>query len=166
MNKIEKLRNLKPKTRDPKHKYSNDEVMEMLKALSKGIGFKEIASIYGVNAGTIAQITKRAAYKIYLQQLNDPGEISDGYHTFNELYEHRHCLFAQIAEWKSRQHSDGTSLGGWFIAGKHKEKGKQITYHIPVRLWDLFSCEELPQAPDYDKHTSDDVLQRLKSNNS
>jgi hypothetical protein len=26
----------------------------------------------------------------------DMGDVSDGYHTFNELYEHRHMLFLML----------------------------------------------------------------------
>ena len=91
------------------------------------------------------------------------GETSDGYHTFNELYEHRHLLFAQLVQWKSKKHSDGTMFDGWFIAGINKEKGKQITYHIPMRLWDSFKCEELENAPEWDGHTPNDVIERLKT---
>lgn len=89
------------------------------------------------------------------------GETSDGYHTFNELYEHRHLLFSKLAEWKSKKHSDGTMFDDWFIAGIGKDKGEQITYHIPLRLWDSFNCEELDTAPEWDGHTANDVLKRL-----
>ena len=40
--------------------------------------------------------------------------VSDGYHCFGELYEHRMTLFAVIVKqnksraWKSKQHDDGT----------------------------------------------------------
>ena len=91
--------------------------------------------------------------------------MSDGYHTFNELYEHRFALFANLVAitdaWKSKKHFDGTMYDGWFIAGINKEKGKQISYHIPVRLWNSFKCEVLDVAPEWDGHTSEDVLKRL-----
>ena len=49
------------------------------------------------------------------------GQTSDGYHTFDELYDHRCLLFcmisAGIAGWKSRKHHDGSEWEGWFIAG-------------------------------------------------
>lgn len=92
------------------------------------------------------------------------GYISDGYHTFDELYEHRHLLFARLAEWKSKKHSNGSEWFGWFIAGIGKEPRKQITYHIPVRLWDFYKCEESDKAPEFDGHNSDDVLERLAIN--
>ncbi len=46
------------------------------------------------------------------------GETSDGYHTFNELYEHRHWLFLCLLAghagiypmWMSKAHYDGSSF--------------------------------------------------------
>ena len=49
----------------------------------------------------------------------DPGEVSDGYHTFNELYEHRHALFLALMKaypqwsWYSGKHHDGSEWQGW-----------------------------------------------------
>lgn len=98
----------------------------------------------------------------------DKGEISDGYHTFNELYEHRHILFlhALMANrnkaWRSKYHSDGKMMAGWFIAGLETELG-QATYHLPERMWALFGgIKEVPTAPEWDGHTSDDVLVRIR----
>lgn len=107
--------------------------------------------------------------------------ISDGYHTFGELYEHRIELFLTICRigydlrrlfpnkdafppvWRSKNHSDGTSFEGWFIAGMWKEKGKQITYHLPMSKWDNTAfMETLDQAPEWDGHTAANVLERLK----
>lgn len=94
------------------------------------------------------------------------GETSDGYHTFNELYEHRHALFSIVVNvydgWKSRKHSDGTEWEGWFIAGVQTPQG-QATYHIPERLWEAYKCTELETAPEWDGHTSADVIDRLKT---
>ncbi len=92
------------------------------------------------------------------------GETSDGYHTFNELYEHRHRLFialcAHVDSWKSRLHDDGSFLEGWFIAGINTPQG-QATYHLPNRLWDDLKAPEMANAPKWDGHTSNDVLDRL-----
>lgn len=96
------------------------------------------------------------------------GNTSDGYHTFNELYEHRHALFLTICRiykdraWKSKFHSDGTMFDGWFIAGIATTDG-QATYHLPLRLWDDFTVSELPMAPPWDGHTPDDVTNRIKN---
>ena len=102
----------------------------------------------------------------------------DGYHTFGELYEHRIALFVRLCEkmtylihprdgrsiWRSKKHSDGElAFGGtWFVLGINKEKGKQITYHLPIHRWDECDfAEELERAPEWDGHTSADVLERL-----
>ena len=103
----------------------------------------------------------------------------DGYHTFDELYEHRITLFMTLCKyfiqgkasydsrnvWTSLFHNDGTCYEGWFILGIGKEKGNQITYHLPMKYWpevQKFS-EVLEKAPEFDGHTSDDVLNRIKS---
>ena len=100
-----------------------------------------------------------------------PGSTSDGYHTFDELYEHRHALFIALCFymppgscWRSRQHSDGSSYDGWFVLGIHKGKGFQISYHLPIALWDQCDpfTETLDRAPAFDGHTSSDVLTRLR----
>ncbi len=105
--------------------------------------------------------------------------ISDSYHTFLELYSHRIELFIALCYaqdkltnvcrtssspvWKSKKHSDGTELEGWFILGINKLRGEQITYHLPIYYWEQCAFEELETAPDYDFHTPKDVLERLKS---
>jgi len=110
-------------------------------------------------------------------------DISDGYHTFDELYEHRIALFIALCRsitamqdfhelttggkkkpivWRSEKHSDGTSMKGWFIMGILKSHGEQITYHLPMDRW--LACgfaETLDQAPEFDGHTSEDVVRRL-----
>jgi len=99
------------------------------------------------------------------------GELSDGYHTFNELYEHRTALFALLANtypycntaWKSRKHNDGTSYDGYFICGIDLPCiGKTVTYHINDKYWDFFeNIKTLEQAPAWDGHTPSDVVIRL-----
>lgn len=100
--------------------------------------------------------------------------IEDAYHTMDELYDHRTILFAIVCNnaclidcdncgWKSKKHSDGTSEEGWFIAGINTPEG-QITYHQKIEFWDLFKVPELEKAPEFDGHTSEDVLERLKLN--
>ena len=104
---------------------------------------------------------------------NGTGHISDGYHTFNELYEHRNLLFLLFLDWcdpedtkpwRAPKHYDGTFYDNWFIVGCEL-KGKQVTYHLPIAFWDL--CNFLPThdaAPHpWDGHTSEDVIERLRS---
>lgn len=94
--------------------------------------------------------------------------ISDGYHTFKELYDHRITLFIALCNtnkelycWKSHFHSDGGFIEGWFIAGINIESGKQITYHLPLSYWDKLDAFILEKAPQWDGHTPDDVAKRL-----
>lgn len=96
------------------------------------------------------------------------GSTSDGYHTFDELYAHRHHLFAVILNdhanlaFKTHKTQDGRSLDGWFIAGLYTPFG-QITYHMPDEWWDrLPTLRVVEQNADYDGHTSNDVLERLR----
>lgn len=103
------------------------------------------------------------------------GSVSDGYHTFDELYAHRVSLFLGLCAevdaraatgyvWRSKKHSDGTMFDGWFVMGICTEPGEQITYHLPIERWPdtEWLGTERPTAPAFDGHTSDDVLERLK----
>lgn len=97
------------------------------------------------------------------------GQVSDGYHTFDELYAHRGALFLALMaqrpdiSWISNLHEDGTSIEGWFIAGMKLSTG-DVTYHLPNDLWSLANktgAEFRKRAPKWDGHTSKDALQRL-----
>ena len=96
------------------------------------------------------------------------GSTSDGYHTFDELYEHRTVLFSVICNshtdlaWKSRHHHDGTMFDDMFIVGIKTPAG-QCTYHCENQYWDLFRVPELERAPEFDGHTPEDVLVRIQS---
>lgn len=110
----------------------------------------------------------------------DLNQVSDGYHTFGELYEHRtelyialctmldlHCHDFVSPVWASKLHSDGTSFDGWFILGVDTDNG-QISYHLPLSKWEdvirrVKTIQILDKAPEFDGHTSADVLERLKS---
>ena len=97
----------------------------------------------------------------------DTGDVSDGYHTFNELYRHRCLLWAFICSrtlnsFKTRKTSSGDQWPGWFIAGMNTPHG-QITYHLPDSLWDLVDAKEIDRNDDYDGHTARDVADRLEA---
>ena len=104
----------------------------------------------------------------YAFHLDDIGEFSDGYHTFNSLYEQRMFLFATIVNqnqslaWKSHKHSDGNECfgGGWFIVGVDTPEGS-YTYHYKNEYWDLFHCQELERGKEWDGHTEKDVERLL-----
>jgi hypothetical protein len=104
----------------------------------------------------------------------ETGKVSDGYHTFDELYNHRCLLFLafqgmaethydgrHVTTWKSRKHHDGSFFDGWFIAGMIFADKSQISYHVTDKYWDLCKAPELEAAPEWDGHTSADVIERL-----
>lgn len=117
--------------------------------------------------------------------------ISDGYHTFDELYEFRKaynaCLFNEWAKHdgfdyqsndptehkmysvhKSWRHHDGEecfpdSKHKWFIVCAMLPTGL-ISNHYKESDWNLFQIPEVEKALfPFDGHTGEDVLNRLKS---
>ena len=127
---------------------------------------------------------RRAIAEVRDERPFDIGRTSDGYHTFHELYEHRHALFLALASampekaWAAREHHDGTKIEGWFVAGILLDLGegvpdktdplgqrpeRQITYHLPDRLWKRVEALGIAvdRAPAFDGHTPEDVLLRL-----
>lgn len=104
-----------------------------------------------------------------LIEVEHTGNVSDGYHTFNELYLHRCTLFIALMKsypqlsWRSKNHDDGSNFEGWFVAGMHLPVG-DISYHLPIDLWnrlDDFSIETSDKAPKWDGHSSEDVIRRI-----
>lgn len=103
------------------------------------------------------------------------GDISDGHHTFKDLYEYRLLYNAALFNiWaklglcdvhKSRFHHDGLHPFNdpkWFIVMAELPTG-QISNHYKVDDWDLFYDvpeRDLPNV--YDGHTPADAAQRLK----
>lgn len=90
-------------------------------------------------------------------------DISDGYHTFGDLYEHREELTNMITimrpqySWKSKQHHDGTMFDDSFIVGFNTPDG-QYSYHYPLDHYDDFKeASELEKAPEYDGHKPEDI---------
>ena len=115
--------------------------------------------------------------KLDLKSIENEVEISDGYHTFDELYDHRITLYIALCNeiakqvnrghynpvWRSKIHSDGSNYDGWFLLGIKEVKGEQITYHIPLERWnDTHRARTLEKSPEFDGHTSNDVLERIK----
>lgn len=102
--------------------------------------------------------------------VKDIGELSDGFHTFNSLYEQRMILFAALVKaykdmaWKSYRHEDGEYCfgGGWFIVGIDTPEGS-YTYHYENKYWDMFDCVDLPRSKHWDGHTEADAETRLMS---
>ena len=102
-----------------------------------------------------------------ISKLPAKGKVSDGYHTFDELYEARCLLFVILIQtgkfpaWKAVANHDGQKWEGWFVAGIFPKNGEQITYHLPVKYWDRLDVEAYEVNPYFDGHTSKDVLARL-----
>ena len=101
-------------------------------------------------------------------------QLSDGYHSFKELYDHRTALFIALCKvvsetsndpvWRSFAHFDGSTIDGWFVLGIGVEPGRQVTYHLPKKFWD--QCEfatAVPKVPAFDNHSGKDVIERLLS---
>ena len=100
------------------------------------------------------------------------GDISDGYHTFRELYEYRmlynaawlnlseqHNEFPVVKSWR---HSDGELCfgGGWFIVVATLPTG-QVSNHYKAEHWGKFLVPE-GTPPEYDGHTPADAADRLR----
>jgi len=90
-------------------------------------------------------------------------EVSDGWHTFDDLYYHRMVLFLalQLAykenSWKSKKHYDEPMFDDSFIVGITTPEGN-YTYHYNLKYWDLFKdVKELERAPKYDGHKPEDI---------
>lgn len=89
-------------------------------------------------------------------------DISDGHHTFQELYNGRMIMSVVICNtysdvsWKSKLHDDGTMFDDMFIVGCETPEGS-YTNHYPLRDWDLFEVIELEKARPFDGHTAADV---------
>ncbi len=112
---------------------------------------------------------------IAIPQNVNVSDCSDGYHTFNELYDFRKVYNAALFnEWaasgkfnvhKSEKHFEGDKCfgGGWFIVVAVLPDG-QISNHYELSDWDLFRVPEYEKALfEFDGHTGDDVLNRLKA---
>lgn len=82
---------------------------------------------------------------------------------FNEWHKHD-----EVEVYKSKRHSDGSipfedDSDDWFIVIAILPEGKHISNHYHMKYWDYFKIPEYKKAKDeYDGHTSDDVLNRLK----
>ena len=93
--------------------------------------------------------------------------VTDGDHTFCELYHHRTILFAALCNaypdksWVSKLHDDHTMYDGYFIAGIETRYG-QATYHCSLDYWDLFDkVNHLDTAPKFDGHSSSVAINRI-----
>lgn len=120
----------------------------------------DVANIETHGLGSVEEVKESA--ESWVEQL------SDGYHTFESLYNQRLVLFASLVNtcpeisWKSKKHSDGKKCfdGSWFIVGINTPHG-QYTYHYKNEFWNMFTCKEIDRAPKWDGHTDQDVRRLL-----
>lgn len=97
-------------------------------------------------------------------------KITDGHHTFGELYDHRRALTAALCRalaldsWRSKEHHPEDSPmfeGGYFIVGVNLPTGP-ITYHYKLSHWDDFAgVIELEHAPRWDGAMPPATVDRL-----
>lgn len=91
-------------------------------------------------------------------------DISDGFHTFGQLYFQRMMLFATLVNlfpdlsWKTKRHEDGEECfgGGWFLVTIDTPAGA-YGYHYEMKYWDMFKCDELDKAKHWDGYTEENV---------
>ena len=131
-----------------------------------------VGQVYGYERIYNAEITayERGAeeQKAIDDEFCKSGEASDGYHTFNELYDFRREYNAALVNsgvWKAhksyRHHSGELCFGGgWFIVMIETPFG-QISNHYENKYWNEFHCEEKEFADEWDGHTEKDVIARL-----
>lgn len=107
----------------------------------------------------------------HTNQNSSVGSLSDGYHTFDELYHHRSMLFLALCltafkdkAWKSLLHEEGGDpmYNGMFIMGVETPYG-QATYHYDIDpYWEKAkNVKEIYHAPKFDGHTPNDAIDRI-----
>ena len=133
---------------------------------------KEIIGFIYDKTDTYELREKSNSWLAWLEKLKEPkdkGEISDGYHTFNELYYYRMLYNAAFfnllpKEWvhKSKKHHDGEECfgGGWFIVMANLPTG-QISNHYELKDWELYQIQEKEIADEWDGHTPQEAAERL-----
>ncbi len=106
----------------------------------------------------IARYLIRRGYTRSPAEVN--GNTSDGYHTFNELYDHRCLLWINLCAFVPNTYVVENHFDGWFLLGAETAIG-QVSYHCPNKFLHLVKAIER-RHPEFDGHTSADVIKRLK----
>ena len=144
---------------------SAEAKLESLKSTTPRYSIDDI--VFAMNGGIMGPLN---SFSTYISE--HKGDISDGYHTFNELYDHRAALTAALFKtlpseyvYKSKKHHDGTMYDGMFIAcAKLPGVGGWISYHYDIDpWWNVFNIREVDRALKWDGHTPNDVIERLKA---
>lgn len=155
------------------HQSAIDALNEIAKYVEKG-AYLEFTKDDGESFKLILEDGKFCENKkMNIEKINkilsekDCNKISDGYHTFEELYYDRMYLFSIICNnnktsaWKSKKHDDGKMFDDFFIVGITTYQG-DFTYHYHLKYWELFEVSEVEFAPPWDGHTRSDIS-RLKN---
>lgn len=167
---LEKLQFAQPEKRTDKRTETQAcdciSIQEAIDAFMEG--FKRIPT-NSIRAKTVIEQLPSAQLEGWVK-VPDTGidDLSDGFHTFRQLYYQRMMLFATIVKqnrekaWKSLRHEDGELCfgGGWFIVGIDTPEGS-YTYHYEVNYFSLFDCKELERGKHWDGHTEKDVTRLL-----
>ena len=102
-------------------------------------------------------------------EVDNLAKVSDGYHTIEELYEHRCLLFIAYCVLAVEKDSPKfcayikEHLPGWFLLVIDTGAG-QMSYHCNNKFLHLVEKSLIPEDSGehkYDGHTSKDVLDRL-----
>lgn len=139
---------------------NQDSVLEYLKTIDSYVDVSYRIKKSQVNLVDCLMTT------VGMYDIKERGKITDGSHTFDELYYHRMILFAVICNnnrslsWKSWKHEDDTMYDDYFIVGIQTPEG-QFSYHYHKDHWDKFDVPEIDNAPAWDGHTSIDITRLL-----
>ena len=102
----------------------------------------------------------------------DTDLISDTWHTFKELYNHRSILYIKLCKelsmkkdfwvFKTKKHDDESIMEGYFILGVKLPDNSYISYHMNIENWTLCDfAQEIQKSPIKGKYTSNDALTNL-----
>lgn len=95
-----------------------------------------------------------------INEQTDMSQVSDGFHTFAELYESRTLLWIRLCLGNSSSAFWRHHLPGWPILGMKLSTG-QISFHVEEKYLPLFSLYIDEGGPEWDGHTTVDVHSRL-----
>jgi hypothetical protein len=124
---------------------------------------------------------RRTTTGLFFPGANTVHEVSDGYHTMGELYDHRRALTVALARalehhprltvgsWRSKAHhpDDSPMFEGYFIVGLELTSPdpmarNTVTYHYKLHHWDEFEgVPVLEHALKWDGAPPEESITRL-----
>lgn len=159
----------------------DDQIREPMADLIANL-LLENGEFRGIDGSTYVSLDSVGKFMYSLLRKN-ASQVSDGSHTFQELYDHRSMIFLLLMEavasngaqaydigeiWWSKKHADSTMFNGYIVVGMETKFG-QCTYHVKYDPYGKIlehilkdsSIEYRELAPEWDGHNSKDVLCRL-----